>query len=114
MTSEEALRKHWQQVADQSTQIREVALLLRENIMNAEKTLPPENITLKDIPKGEVQVPSNISLFFEYLIAEPDSRRWKQTIKQKCISSISQDTVYVATSALKKPQKTFDSRFSIE
>ena len=38
MNSEEALRKHRQQVADQSTQIREVALLLRENIMNAEKT----------------------------------------------------------------------------
>ena len=37
MTSEEALRKYRQQVADKSTQIREVALLLRESIMNAEK-----------------------------------------------------------------------------
>ena len=34
-----------------------------------------------------------------------DSRRWKQTIKEICISSISQDTVYAATSGLKKPQK---------
>ena len=41
MTSEKALRKHRQQVADQSTQIREVALLLREGIMNAEKTPLP-------------------------------------------------------------------------
>ena len=41
MTSEKALRKHRQQVADQSTQIREVTLLLREGIMNAEKTPLP-------------------------------------------------------------------------
>ena len=64
----------------------------------------PENLTLKDIFKGKVQVPSNTSLFFKYLMAEPDSRRWKQTIKQKRISSISQDTVYASTSGLKKPQ----------
>ena len=105
MTSEKALRKHRQQIADQSTQIREVALLLREGIMNAEKTPLPERLTLKDILKGEVQVPSNVSLFFKYLIAGPDSGRWKQTIKQKHISSISQDTVYAAISGLKKPQK---------
>ena len=37
MTSEEALRKYRQQVADKFTQITEVALLLRESIVNAEK-----------------------------------------------------------------------------
>ena len=105
MTSDGALRKYRQQVADQSTQIREVALLLRKSIMTAEKTPLPESLTLKDILKGEVQVPSNVSLFFKYLIAGPDSRRWKQTIKQKRISSMSQDTVYVTTSGLKKLQK---------
>ena len=60
MTLEEALRKHRQQVADQSTQIREAALLLRESIINAEKTPLPESLTLKDILKGEIQVPSNV------------------------------------------------------
>ena len=45
MTSEEGLRKHRQQVADQSTQIREVALLLRENIMNAEEAPLSESLT---------------------------------------------------------------------
>ena len=45
MTWEEALRKHRQQVADQSTQIREVALLLRESIMNTEKASLPESLT---------------------------------------------------------------------
>ena len=104
MTSEEALRKHRQQVADQSNQIRDVAFLLRESIINAENAPLPESLTLKDILKGEVQVPSNVSLFFKYLIAGPDSRRWKQTIKQKRISSISLDTVYAATSGLKKLQ----------
>ena len=104
MTSEEALRKHRQQVADQSTQIRDVALLLRESIINAENAPLPESLTLKDILKGEVQVPSNVSLFFKYLIAGPDSRRWKQTIKQKRITLVSLDTVYAATSGLKKLQ----------
>ena len=29
----------------------------------------PESLTLKDILKGEVHLPSNLSLFFKYLIA---------------------------------------------
>ena len=37
VTSEEALKKYRQQVADQSTQIRKIEFLFRENIMNAEK-----------------------------------------------------------------------------
>ena len=45
MTSGEGLRKHRQQVADQCTQIREAALLLRETIMNTEKTPLPESLT---------------------------------------------------------------------
>ena len=46
MISKEALRKH-RQVSDQSSQIK-VVLLLSENIMSAEKTPLPENLTLKD------------------------------------------------------------------
>ena len=57
--------------------------------MNAEKSPLSENLTLKDILKGEVQVPSNISLFSQYLIEGPDSGRWNQTIKQKRMTSIS-------------------------
>ena len=76
MTWEEALRKRRQVVVDQSTQIREVALLLRENIMNPEKARLLENLALKDILKGEAPVPPNVS-FFKYLIAGPVSRRWK-------------------------------------
>ena len=45
MTSDKGLRKYRQQSADQSTQIREIALLLRENIMNAEKTPLPKSLT---------------------------------------------------------------------
>ena len=74
--------------------------------MHAEKTSFPENLTLKDILKGEVLVPFNVSLFFKYLIAGTDSGRWKQTIKQKCVRSISQDTVFAATSGLKKKHLT--------
>ena len=74
--------------------------------MHAEKTSFPENLTLKDILKGEVLVPFNVSLFFKYLIAGTDSGRWKQTINQKCVRSISQDTVFAATSGLKKKHLT--------
>ena len=74
MTSKEALRKHLQ-VADQSTQIKEVALLLRGKALNVERTPVLESLTLKYILKGEVQVPSSVSLFFKYLIAGPDSTR---------------------------------------
>ena len=73
----------------------------------------PESLTLKDVLKDEVQVPSNVSLTFKYLIAGPDSRRWKHTIKQNR-TSISQDTVYAATASLKKPQKRLDCRFISE
>ena len=68
----------------------------------------PESLTLKDALKDEVQVPSNVSLTFKYLIAGPDSRRWKHTIKQN------QDTVYAASPSLKKPQKRLDCRFISE
>ena len=45
------------------------------------------------------------NIVYSSLMTFNDSRRWKQTIKEICISSISQDTVYAATSGLKKPQK---------
>ena len=67
MTSEEALGKHRQQAAGK---ISEVALLLRKNIMNAEKTQLPESLTLKDILHFlKVYHCTNVSLFFKYLIA---------------------------------------------
>ena len=53
MTTEEALRKNWQQVADRSSQIREAALVLRGNVMNAEKAPFPENLTLKIFLKAK-------------------------------------------------------------
>ena len=43
------------------------------------------------------------NIVYSSLMTFNDSRRWKQTIKEICISSISQDTVYAATSGLKKP-----------
>ena len=48
---------------NQPTKVREVALLLRSNIMAAAKTQLLENLTLKYILKGEVRVPSNVSFF---------------------------------------------------
>ena len=57
--------------------------------MNAEKTPLPESLILKDILEGKVQVPPkyHYSLNVSYLGQ---------------INSISQDTVYAATSSLKK------------
>ena len=81
--------------------------------MAAAKTQLLENLTLKYILKGEVRVPSNVS-FFKIFTTGPDSRRCKQTIKKRHISSISQNTVHAATSVLKKTHTKIGSRFSSE
>ena len=77
------------------------SVVIEEKHNECKKTPPPENLALKDSPRGEVQVPFNVSLFFKYLLAGSNFRRWKQTIH----NLISQDTVNVVTSGLKKTQK---------
>ena len=69
--------------------------MLREAIINAEKRILPENLTLQDVYKGEVDVPEVVSKFFTHLIGGPDSRRCNQPAKQQRIKSISQDSVFV-------------------
>lgn len=104
LTIEEAY-KNQNSTIDFKSKIREVALLLREEIMNEEAKKLPENLKLKDLEEGEVKVPNIVSTFFKYLISGPDSRSWHQKSKQRRVSAISQDAIFSATSGRKKPKK---------
>ena len=71
---------------------REIAYVLKSEILKAQKTPLPENLTIKGILKGEVQVPDIVNKFFNNLICGPDIRRafavssgLKKTIKTLAI-----------------------------
>lgn len=85
LTTEEALRKQHDQVTNIDKKIRDVAYILREAINDAKKTRLPENVTLQDVYRGEVDVPEVVSKFFTHLIGGPDSRRCNQPAKQQRI-----------------------------
>ena len=85
--------------------IRDVALVLREEISKTEESQLPDNLKIEDIQKGEVDIPELVELFFQNLRGGPDSRRWASNLKQIRTKSISEDVVFAATGGLKKPQK---------
>ena len=87
------------------TKVRDIALLLREQINRAERFPLPNNLKIEDIKRGEVTVPELVSTFFQNLIGEPDVRRWESNFKKIRIKSMSEDAVFAATTGLKKPQK---------
>ena len=87
------------------TKVRDIALLLREQINRAERFPLPNNLKIEDIKRGEVTVPELVSTFFQNLIGEPDLRRWESNLKKIRIKSMSEDAVFAATTGLKKPQK---------
>ena len=105
LTAEETLRGHHSNITKDNVQIRDVALILREAIMTAETKTLPDNLTLKDIFKGEVEVPPVVNTFFSYLIAGPDRRNWSNPRKSQRIKSISQDAIFSSTNGVKKPHK---------
>ena len=84
---------------------REVAYTLRSYIVEAQKTPLPENLTIKDILKGEVQVPDIVDNFFNNLICGPGMGRAKSVNKVRRVKSISEDAIFAVTSSLKKPSK---------
>ena len=86
------------------SKLRDVAFLLRETIMEAEVRPLPKDLTADDICKGEVDVPEIITTFLTDLICGPDYRR-KKHMKTYRINSLSEDLIFAATSAKKKPKK---------
>ena len=99
LSAEEILRGHHSNITKDNVQIRDVAILTAET-----KTLP-DNLTIKDIFKGEVEVPLLVNTFFSYLIAGPDRRNWSNPRKSRRIKSISQDAIFSSTNGTKKPHK---------
>ena len=87
--------------ADLKAKIRDVALILREEINKSEKRQLLENLKIEDVQKGEVDIPELLKLFFQNLIGGPDSRRWASNLKQIKTKSIGEGVVFAATSGLK-------------
>ena len=73
--------------------------------MNAEKKPLPEELKLKDIIRGEVEIPDILHTFFTHLIGGPDPRRNMSIRKQRRIRSISADVIFATTSGQKIPSK---------
>ena len=105
LSVEEALRKQYCTVTNDNVQIRNIALKLREAIMEADIKKLPENLTLEDIKEGEVKVPEVVNQFMSYVVGGPDKRKWKNERKKVRIQSLGEDFVYCSTSGLKKPRK---------
>ena len=54
--------------------MRDVAFMLRESILNVDKSKLPDNITVDDIVTGTAGIPPNLDKFLQYLIGGPDLR----------------------------------------
>ena len=105
LSLEEAVQKRDIKGDDMKTKVRDIALLLREEINRAERFPLSNNLKTKDIKRGEVTVPELVTNFFQNLIGVPDVRRWESNFKKIRIKSMSEDAVFAATAGLKKPQK---------
>ena len=84
---------------------REVAYALRLYIVKAQKTPLPENLTIKDNLKGEVQVPDIVDKFFNNLTCAPGMGRAKSANKVRRVKLITGDAIFAVTPGLKKPSK---------
>ena len=85
--------------------IKEVAYALRSEILNAEKNPLAEELKLKDIIRGEVEIPDILHTFFTHLIGGLDPHRSTSIRKQRRIRSISADVILATTSGPKIPSK---------
>ena len=88
-----------------SNKVREVAFILRKEIMEAEKTDLPQNLRLEDLMSGEVQIPDILLQFMTLLITGPDKRRGYTPSKQRRSKVICQDIICATTAGNKKPSK---------
>ena len=104
MSLEEAVRKT--DVTDNDfKEVPEMALMFRKEIFNAKLTLLPKDVKFLDIEKGDVEIPEPISVFFQNLIAGPDSRRWKESRKAIRTQSLCENVIFSATSGQAKSRK---------
>ena len=64
MSLDEAVQKLDIKGDDMKTKVRDIALLLREEINRAERFPLPNNLKIEDIKRGEVTVPELVKTFF--------------------------------------------------
>ena len=105
LSLEEVVQKVDTKSDDMKTKVRDIALILREEISRAERFSLPNNLKIEDIKRGELAVPELVATFFQNLIFRPDVRRCESNFKKIRIKSMSEDAVFAATAGLKKPQK---------
>ena len=72
ITEEDAFRTEANMKCNIDIKAREIAYVLKSEILKAQKTPLPENLTIKGILKGEVKVPDTVNKFFNDLIYGPD------------------------------------------
>ena len=106
MTVDEAIRAHnTSDRVTQENQIKEVTFLLRKSIFGCKNTVLPNNLTIKDIKKGECETTEILRSFYKHLIVGPDQRNsWSDT-KTRRVESLSQDAIFAVTSGRTKPSK---------
>ena len=102
-TIEEAIRLSDKQNIQKK--IRDVALFLRGEVLQAGYTPLPNNVSLEDIRKGEVNTPEDLVKFFRYLVGGPYVGRKLAVAKNYRIKSISKDVVLASTSGRRRPAK---------
>ena len=98
------LRKEVAEELKAHSKIRDAAFMLRRAIMEAPRKLP-DDLQLKDILDGEVDVPDLVHHFFTYLISGTDKRRGNVSAKRRRIEALCADTIFSTTAGNKKPAK---------
>ena len=102
-TTEEAIRLSDKQ--NIQTKIRDVALFLRREVLQADYTPLPSTVSLEDICKGEVSTPKDLVNFFRYLVGGPYVGCELTAAKSYRITSISKDVVFAPPSGRQRPAK---------
>ena len=102
-TTEEAIRLSDKQ--NIQTKIRDVALFLRREVLQADYLPLPSTVSLEDIRKGEVNTPEDLVKFFRYFVGGFYVGHELTAAKGYIIKSISDDVVFAATSGRRRPAK---------
>ena len=99
------LRKEVAEELKAHSKIRDAAFMLRSAIMEAPRERLPDDLQLKDILNGEVDVPDLVHHFFNYLIIGTDKRRGNVSAKRRRIEALCADTIFSTMAGNKKPAK---------
>lgn len=102
LTMEELLAKGFQTQEDLTTRIKSVAFEIRKKVLGMNKrNLPKQNLKLKDITEGEIDIPEDLFLLIESLLNGP--RGSVKSIKQTKIQSICSSIIFSMSNGSIKP-----------